>query len=391
MAAGAAATSKVAESFSAADQTSETAQVSPRGSGVAGGPPPSDHHPQQGAMDYFREYELTFSTKPEFSLVPGPGGRGAVVSWGSVSSTAPSPAALAAASPGAVVAPETPGEASGAGAAAHVPPSGAAVIAIAGESVADRDASNVAALLGMEGVGHGSSAHPSREKEDVDAQQSNDSGKLSVEVPPDPPGDDSGRFPVVVRFREKVKRQSDAGAGGGEVFRNKMKAMATGLGNLFQGKDAGASSGASRDGTGGAVAAMVPDAFVLTFSAGSSGGAVDELPFTMVEAAGGLGVIVAAVREDYAESLVTAEEAGVVSAGTAGVVPSEVAAAAAGGTEEGSDAGVLAPGALVLRVAGQNVEGKGVERVRRAVEAAAAEHSAVRADVLVILLGVRSA
>ncbi|CAM9895143.1 unnamed protein product, partial [Hapterophycus canaliculatus] len=268
VAASAAATSKVAENFSAADQTSETAQVSPRGSGAVGGPPPGDHHPHQGVMEYFREYELTFPAKPEFSLVPGPGGKGAVVSW----------------------------DKDGADAAAQIPPSGAAVIAVSGEPVGGMDVPVVAALLGVGGGGHGgggvdhsSGAAGSREQEDAEAERFNDSGKLTVEVPSDPSGGGGdGKFPVVVRFREKMKRQSDAGTGGGEVFRNKMKAMATGLGNLFQGKDAGGGN-AARDGSDGvAVAAIVPDAFVLTFSAGSSGTA-DELPFTMVESAGGLG------------------------------------------------------------------------------------------------------
>lgn len=39
---------------------------------------------------------------------------------------------------------------------------------------------------------------------------------------------------------------------------------------------------------------------------------------------------------------------------------------------------MLEPGALLLRVAGQNVERKGLQRARKILEAAAAEHLAVR-------------
>ncbi|CAM9921337.1 unnamed protein product, partial [Ectocarpus sp. 12 AP-2014] len=345
-------TSGVAEKFSAPDATSEAAQVAPQGGTASAGPPASEHHQQQ-AMEYFQEYEVTFTTKPTFSLVGGADGRGAVVSWDT--GTAP------------------PSADSG-GAPASVPPSGAAVIAVSGESVAEKKLADVLELLEAAGkdLDIGREEGPAK-----------DNGvKLSVEVPPDPAGGGGGG--LVVRFREKMKPQHETGSAGGEVFRNKMKAMATGIGNLFQAKETAGS--AVRDGSnvsvGGAgpsgaaaAAAAVPDAFPLTFSAGS--GTVEDLPFTMAEVVGGLGVIVAAVRDDYAENLIVAEEAGVVSAGTAGV------AAGGGGSEEGgggrSDGpDVLVPGALILRVAGQNVEGKGMGRVRKALETAAVEHSAVK-------------
>lgn len=302
-------------------------------------------------MEYFQEYEVTFTTKPTFSLVEGADGRGAVVSWDT--GTAP------------------PYADSG-GAPAPVPPSGAAVIAVSGESVAEKKLADVLELLEAAG-------------KDLDTwreeDQAKDNGdKLSVEVPPDPVGGGGG---LVVRFREKMKPQHETGSAGGEVFRNKMKAMATGIGNLFQAKETAGStvrdgSNVSAGGAGpsAAAAAAVPDAFPLTFSAGS--GTVEDLPFTMAEVVGGLGVIVAAVRDDYAEHLIVAEEAGVVSAGTAGVAAGGGGEEGRGGRSDGPEEGVLVPGALILRVAGQNVEGKGMGRVREVLETAGVEHSAVR-------------
>lgn len=204
-----------------------------------------------------------------------------------------------------------------------------------------------------------------------------------------------GAFPpLVVRFRERTgpggARQHEPGTPGtpgGEAFRTKMKAMATGLGNFFQVKDSGGSvvrdgslsANGDADGAGAGSPAAGAGVLVLTFSAKS--GTADELPFTLAEMVGGLGAIVAAVRDDYAESLVKAEETGVVSAGTAGVAAAAVAAtgdgAGGGRAGGGGPVGVLEPGALLLRVAGQNVEGKGLQRVRKVLEEAAAEHLAV--------------
>ncbi|CAM9453532.1 unnamed protein product [Ectocarpus fasciculatus] len=311
-------------------------------------------------MEYFQEYEVTFTTKPKFSLVEGADGRGAVVSWDA--GTAPP-------------------SADGGGAPAPVPPSGAAVIAVSGESVAEKKLAEVLELLESASKDLGTGREEGQAKDNGD--------KLSVEVPADPVGGGSGGGGLVVRFREKMKPQheTETGSAGGEVFRNKMKAMATGIGNLFQAKEPassavrdGSSVSAGGGGPSAAAAAAVPDAFPLTFSAGS--GTVEDLPFTMADVVGGLGVIVAAVGDDYAEHLIVAEEAGVVSAGTAGV-----AAGGGGGGEEGGggrsngpdgEEGVLVPGALILRVAGQNVEGKGMGRVRKVLETAAVEHSAVK-------------
>lgn len=304
-------------------------------------------------MEYYQEYEVTFTTKPKFSLVEGANGRGAIVSWDTGT---------------------TPPSADGGGAPAPVPQSGAAVIAVSGESVAEKKLADVLELLEAAGKGLDTGREEDQAKDNGD--------KLSVEVPSDPVGDGGG---LVVRFREKIKPQHETGSAGGEVFRNKMKAMATGIGNLFQTKETAGS--AVRDGSnvsaGGAgplaaaAAAAVPDAFPLTFSAG--GGTVEDLPFTMAEVVGGLGVIVAAVRDDYAEHLIVAEEAGVVSAGTAGVAAGGGGEEGGGGRSDGPDGqeGVLVPGALILRVAGQNVEGKGMGRVRKVLETAAVEHSAV--------------
>lgn len=354
-------TPKVADGVSAADGINETARVAPQ-TGASPGPPVDDQ-PQQLAMEYFQEYELTFSSEPKFSLVGGPGGKGAVVSWEG-------------------------GGGGGAAAAGLVPPSGAAVIAVSGDSVVDRDPADVMALMSGGRDGDGGSRREREQSADAAAAAAAAKGG---ELLPEKPSvsAEGGAFPLVVRFRQKTgpggsARPHEPGAAGGEVFRIKMKAMATGLGNFFQVKDSGGS--VVRDGSGslsagdadGASPASASDAFVLTFSA--RGGTAGELPFTLAEMVGGLGVIVAAVRNDYAESLVKAEEAGIVSAGVAVVAAAAAGeGAGAGGSQAGGGGhvGVLEPGALLLRVAGQNVEGKGLQRARKVLEAAAAEHLAV--------------
>eukprot|EP00752_Nemacystus_decipiens_P002839 g2645.t2 len=358
----------VAEGASTADGTTNengTARVGPPQGASPPAPPPVADQPPQLAMEYFQEYELEFSSRPKFSVVGGPGGKGAVVSWEGVDVAAPGGNA--------------------------VPPTGAAVIAVSGRSVADSTPEEVTALLavgsGGDGEGDGDGdASESRRKQ----QQSTSTAAAATDAAA---ADNGSGEPLVVRFREKTgpggARQQDPGTPGtgGEVFRTKMKAMATGLGNFFQVKDSavrdGTLSAGDTDGAPSSSSASA-DAFVLTFSA--RGGTAEELPFTLAEMVGGLGVLVTAVREDYAESLVKAEEAGVVSARVAGVTPAAAAAAAAGERAGGgvSQAGngargaVLEPGALLLRVAGQNVEGKGLQRVRQVLEAAAAEHLAVK-------------
>ncbi|CAM9254205.1 unnamed protein product [Pylaiella littoralis] len=395
------AASKVAENFLAADEKVVNSQVPPQGASAAASAAaasaPSDP-PQQLAMEYFQEYEMTFSSEPTFSLVEGVGGKGAVVSWDSSGDAAAvngggagaAPAAVSIGSAGTSKASSVPGS--------KVPQSGAVVIAVAGKPVVDSSLSEVVALLraggsgsgGGDNDGNGSRGEQSKATASKDTEEP---GKLSIEVPPDSAGGGGGgggAYSLVVRFREKTGsggvRQQETGVAGGEVFRNKMKAMATGLGSFFQVKETGGS--VVRDGSvsggdaGGAAGAATSDSFVLTFSAANR--TAEELPFTMAEVVGGLGVIVAAVRDDYAESLVRSEQTGVVSAGTAGVAAAAAAATATGdegvsgeGAADGG-AGVLEPGALLLRVAGQNVEGKGLQRVRKVVEAVAAEHSAVK-------------
>lgn len=414
----------MAESFLAADEAIVKPQIPDEGgASAAGASAASSGDPrQQLAVEYFQEYEMTFSSKPNFSLVEGADGKGAVVSWDSSSSSSAGGGggddAVAVNGGGAAAAPATPGGSSTAGAGKassvlgdKVPPPGAVVIAVAGKSVVDRSLSEVVTLFeeavrsgsGDGDLNNGNGAGREKEQQSTAATDKvmEEPEKLSVEVPPDSAAGDGGggaaaAFSLVVRFREKAGpggvRQHETGAAGGEVFRNRMKAMATGLGNFFQVKETGGS--VVRDGlvsggdAGGAAGAAASDSFVLTFSAAN--GTAEELPFTMAEAVGGFGVIVAAVRDDYAESLVKPEEAGVVTAGTAGVAaPAAVAVAAAAATsatgEEGvsgqaganGSVGVLEPGAVLLRVAGQNVEGRGLQRVRKVVEAVAAEHSSV--------------
>lgn len=314
------------------------------------------------ALEYFQEYDVTFTSKPVFSIVAGPDGKGAVVQ-------------REAGGPVADIGGETPTGASSAAAplpateADKIPPSGAVVIAVAGQSVVDAEVKDVVARV--LGVGFGSTkAQGEGEGE----------GEPSVDLSDAVEG--GGAFPLVVRFREKTTlRQEDAHAAGagGEAFRNRMKAMAAGFGNLFQVKEPGLSAvrdgfdvGGSASGAGGSsTAAGASDAFVLTFAAREA--SVEGLPFAMAEMVGGLGVVVARVREDYASALVFPEEGGVSTAGTAAIpVDGGGAGQGAGGAVE-----VLSPGAVLLRVAGQSVEGKSVQHVRKVLEAAATEHEAV--------------
>ena len=228
----------------------------------------------------------------------------------------------------------------------------------------------VARVLG----GTSTKGNSGREEADEDGQPS---------IGPSGGGAGGGAFTLIVRFREKTAlRQEDAHAAGagGEVFRNRMKAMAAGFGNLFQVKEPGGSAvrdgfdvAGSASGAGGNTAAAgVSDAFVLTFAAEQA--SAEALPFAMAEMVGGLGVVVARVREDYASALARPEEVGVSTAATA-ATPVD-----GGGGVEGARGAleVLAPGAVLLRVAGQSVEGKGVQHVRKVLEAAAAEYEAVR-------------
>lgn len=350
----------------AAGQSGEAAgstQVKPPGAA-----PPLAPHPAapKECLEYFQEYDLTFTSKPEFSIVGGPDGKGAVVSWEAAVPAAESGGETPAASPApATAAAQPPIEAD------HVPPSGAVVIAVAGESVMETELGDIVAR-----VLSGTST-----KENSGRKEAEEDGQPSIDASDG--GESGGAFPLVVRFREKTTlRQGDAHAAGagGEVFRNRMKAMAAGFGNLFQVKEPGGSAvrdgfdvAGSASGVGGnAAAAGMSDAFVLTFAAKQA--SAEALPFAMAEMVGGLGVVVARVREDYASALVRPEEGGVSTAGTA-AIPVD----GGGGGIEGAGGAleVLAPGAVLLRVAGQSVEGKGVQHVRKVLEAAAAEHEVV--------------
>ena len=94
------------------------------------------------ALEYFQEYDLTFTSKPEFSIVEGPDGKGAVVSWETDVNVADSGGETPAASPAAAAAAaQPPTEAN------HVPPSGAVIIAVAGESVTETGLGDVVARV----------------------------------------------------------------------------------------------------------------------------------------------------------------------------------------------------------------------------------------------------
>lgn len=314
------------------------------------------------ALEYFEEYEITFTSKPEFSVVEGPGGKGTIVSWMDDKS-------------GDDAASVTSNSATG---AARVPPSGAVILSVAGESVEGVEVEDVVKLLNPQD-GKGAETGASGEKPE----------SASNDAPGDTPGGaDEAGFKLVVRFREKTGPRQEGAAGGGphggEMFRNRMKAMATGIGNLFQAKEP--SGSAVRDGSdapGGAAssAGVMPaaapfDAYILTFKA--EGGTADDLPFTMTEMIGGGGAIVTGVKEDYASALVRPNEEGVFTAGTTATAegPEATHGQQLGG---GAIQDELAPGAVLLRVAGKNVEGMEIGHVRKELEAAAAEHSVVRA------------
>lgn len=346
----------------AADANSQAREVdgAPQGKPFASGTPgePEATTPRQ-ALQYFQEYDLTFTSQPQFSVVEGPDGKGAMVLWQGRD--------------GADTSAEASSGTTGADFSLHVPPSGAVILAVAGESTVDADASSVVALLM---IGNPDKANAHEEDDPVAAKEGDKTDAASATE--GAVGAKDGAFPLIVRFREKTSPRQDGAHGSGagaELFRSRMKAMATGIGNLFQVKETGgsvvrdgseaSSVGASNDG-----ARNASDAFVLTFAAVN--GTADALPFTMAEMVGGRGVVVSGVTEDYAETLVRPNEAGVSAAGTAAVVAAEV-----GKEGEQGMAEVLAPGAVMLRVAGQNVEGRSLERVKKVLDAVAAEHLAV--------------
>lgn len=313
------------------------------------------------ALEYFQEYELTFNSEPDFFVVPAPSGKGAVVAWTATSTVVSGGAS-------------TPSES-----AQKVPPAGAVILAVAGESVVDAQSAYVAGLL----------SDSSRNASTNEGNPSDLENGDGSETPPLAENTTGGPFPLVVRFREKIESKLDGagggltGAPGGEFFRNRVKAMATGLGNLFQAKETGGSAvrdgsdvGASGSAAGGAgapaFATLASDVFVLTFAA--EDGTAEALPFTMAEMIGGQGVVVSAVREGYASLLLKPAEPGVSGAATAAIVGGGVADEESEGT-----LGVLSAGAVLLRVAGQNVEGASLAVVEKKLEAAASEHLAVSA------------
>lgn len=317
------------------------------------------------ALEYFEEYEITFTSKPEFSVVEGLGGKGTVVSWmddksgddASVTSN------------------------SGTG-AARVPPSGAVILTVNGESVEGAEVEDVVKLL-IPKDGDGVETGASGEKPE------------SSSIDTTPGGPDEAGLKLIVRFREKTGPRQEGAAGGGphggEMFRNRMKAMATGIGNLFQAKDPSGSTvrdGSDAPGGGASSAVVTPaaalfDSYILTFK--TEGGTADDLPFTMTEMIGGGGAIVIGVKEDYALALVQPNEEGVFTAGMTAMAdgPESPHGQQLGG---GTIQEELAPGAVLLRVAGKNVEGMKIGHVRKELEAAAAEHSVVRAAVCCLIL-----
>lgn len=266
--------------------------------------------------------------------------------------------------------------------AARVPPSGAVILAVNGRSVEGAEVEDVVKLL---------------IPKDGDGVETGASGEKPESASIDTPGGaDEAGLKLVVRFREKTGPRQEGAAGGGphggEMFRNRMKAMATGIGNLFQAKDPSGSTvrdGSDAPGGGASSAVVTPaaapfDAYILTFKA--EGGTADDLPFTMTEMIGGGGAIVIGVKEDYASALVQPNEEGVFTSGTTATADGHEAPREQQGGGASQDE--LAPGAVLLRVAGKNIEGMKIGHVRKELEAAAAEHSVVRAVVFCLFLSI---
>lgn len=341
-------------------------------------PPPSAAEPDlptvpKRALEYFKEYEMTFTSKPEFSVVAGPAGKGAVVAW---------PEKPTADSPTAASSPVGDGFSAKNSVPTQVPPAGAVILTIGGEPVVDAEPEHVQVLLSAGSPKAGEATATTEASETTSTEQVANGS----EAPTPEEGAENATFSMVIRFREKAGPMHDGdgpgGAPGGEFFRKAGKAMATGFGNLFQPRDGvgsvvrdGSEVGVRAGSLDGRIAPETPvpvasDIFVLTFAA--QDGTAESLPFSMAEMIGGRGVVVSAVRDGYTATLIKPTEVGVSAAGTAGIAGDEVA----DGTGEGR-VEALTPGAVLLRVAGQNAEGKSLAVVEKMMEAAAAEHSAV--------------
>lgn len=308
--------------------------------------------PKQG-LEYFQEYDMTFTSKPSFFVVPGPQGKGAMVAW-------PDPGAPATSSTE----------------SSRAPPSGTVILSVGGESVVDAEPAHVMSLLAGGGSGDGTGTAESSPAV-TDGEES--------EAAPDEAGakaKEGAGFSMVIRFRERGAARQEGwqgGAAGGEFFRSRVKAMATGFNSLFQVKDppAGnqrdgsdaAAAGASSSTAPGALGAVPSDMFVLTFAL--EGGSSKALPFALAEMVGGRGVMVESVREGCDASLVKPIESGVSSS----IIPAVADSGGGDGKSPGSE--MLQPGAILLRVAGQVAEGKSLAQVQTMLDAAAAEHSAV--------------
>lgn len=348
------------------DKTDEDPQKAEDGASSSTNQPPtpsSDGRPvkPKQPMDYLQEYELTFTKKPTFFVVPGPDGKGVMVAW-------PDAGALDASTSESSPPPGTPSSES-----PQEPAAGAIILSVGGESVVDAEPAHVMGLL-SEGGGNGfdNSGTDDSSPAVTDGEESETAAdEAGAKVK------DTG-FSLVIRFRDRTTSRQDGwqGTPGGEFFRNRVKAMATGFGNLF--KEAGGI--AVRDGSdipdspsasGAAASPALPsDMFVLTFSV--EGDSAEGLPFNLAEMVGGRGVVVSSVRAGYEESLVRPTEAGVSAAGT----PAIPEGFSRDGKVDGHEG--FAPGAMLLRVAGQLAEGKSLVYVEGLLRMAAAEHSAVR-------------
>ncbi|CAM9533263.1 unnamed protein product [Choristocarpus tenellus] len=338
-------------------------------------PTTSDPAPKDSVV-FYQEYDLTFQAgNLPFTLVKGPEGNGIVVSWGEDGG-------------------RDQASFTGSSVPDHVPAEGSLVLAVKGEPVAlDAEPADVLAKVGVAGTKVGEENSQLDETVidgdgdgdgDGDDKNVNDESESSASIPS-----------VVIRFREKISHPMGVGqgSGGGDYLRNRVKAVAAGIGNLFAKETAGSvvrGDGSEVVGAGGlggvgsgtapagltAAAVLSTDAFALKFSTRDG---VVSLPFTLAEALGGKGSVVSAVEEGYRSSLV---QDGLVGPGArmgegvgGGGRPHEDNTQDQGGVSERPE---LTPGAALLRVGGQQVEGKSLEEVHEVLTSAAAENQQVK-------------
>lgn len=270
-----------------ADPGSSSSSSHQPAAGTATTPSKSNPGKPKQVPEQFHEYEMTFTKKPEFFVIPAPEGKGTIVAWADES--------------------ESHAGADGDSSAetSHAPPAGTTILAVGGESVVDAEPAHILSLIASGGevaTGDGSS-HAVTDGEESESAP-DESGSAAK---------DTG-YSLVIRFRERNPSRQEGWQGGppgSDFFRNRVKAMATGFGSLFQVKETPGGTGrdpseagstAPPAGSSGPVATVPPDLLVLTFAV--EGGKASGLPFTLTEMVGGRGVAVSSVDEGDRKSVV---------------------------------------------------------------------------------------